>query len=85
MAPHIYIDALHCSEIDCMAFGPAVMSSIKNPLTLIAVYLVLWLGGHLLWSVLGLEALGGRCNIITTCEKLSCTTLPQIRIQTALL
>ena len=50
MAPHIYVDALQCSEINCMAFGDAVMSSIKNPLTFIAMYLVLWLGGHLLWS-----------------------------------
>lgn len=55
MAPHIYIDALHFSEIDCMAFGDTVMSSIKNPLTFIAMYLVLWLGEHLLWSVWALK------------------------------
>ena len=63
MAPHIYIDALHCSEIDCMAFGHAVMSSIKNPLTCIHSNVLGSVGG---WASIvvcvGLEALGGRCN-----------------------
>lgn len=42
---HIYTLTL----FDCMAFGHAVMSSIRNPLTFIAMYLILWLG-DLLWS-----------------------------------
>lgn len=50
MAPHIYVDALQCSEINCMAFGHAVMSSIKKSSHTHSNVLGSVAGGHLLWS-----------------------------------
>lgn len=51
MGPHIYIDIVRLHGI----WSCSYMSSIWNPLTFIAMYLILWLGGHLLWSVWALK------------------------------